>query len=488
MLPAEAEEILRLQRAGQSPFLVSRTFDGEWVEVNDQVLGADIESHKLYVLAVDVLLEQGLVKQIGDNIFDVTYTGRIIADSLIEEDNVAKKVKDSCRITIRGQVYMVTYIGADLGSVDDKVSVDNILQIYGKVYDGHAGIFQVKGDEEQKMFCIILTSLEVPNIGCLKDKQAISKVCLDLLFKRPGMKVVRDELLMNTKTKKNNVLKYPQFNLDSAEGMPTTLEEYVDALDEPRTQILADCERDVLENLIEDRKNRKPVGTTAAEIAASDTKRRFYDIRDHIRETLTDLEYKGFIRTEDNIHYQIEVPRMPDARRVVAGLPSDDLFDAPIPSQLAAYVPESSQEFDAFLCHASEDKNAIVRPFAKAMTEVGLKSWFDEGQVKWGDNLVAKIQYGLSKSRFAIVFISEAFLAKKWPDTELNTALSLEIGGTTFVLPILLGLTHETLQARYPLVSAKVYKEVSYYNQERSVPQEVVKPLVGELKELINNV
>ena len=197
---------------------------------------------------------------------------------------------------------------------------------------------------------------------------------------------------------------------------------------------------------------------------------------------MSDLAYKKLIRTKDNVNYQIEVGRMGDARCVIAGLPSDDLFDAPPPAVQAAYIPESTNEFDAFLCHASEDKDAIVRPFAQVMKQNGLKPWIDEKQLGWGDNLVRRIQEGLARSQFVVVFLSEAFLAKKWPDTELNTALSMEIGGRTLVLPLLLGLTHETLQARYPIVSAKVYREIRTYDPKQSVAPGELQELVAELK------
>jgi len=43
-----------------------------------------------------------------------------------------------------------------------------------------------------------------------------------------------------------------------------------------------------------------------------------------------------------------------------------------------------TNEFDAFLCHASEDKKAIVVPFADAMKRAGLNPWLDKDQGKWG--------------------------------------------------------------------------------------------------------
>jgi hypothetical protein len=147
---------------------------------------------------------------------------------------------------------------------------------------------------------------------------------------------------------------------------------------------------------------------------------------------------------------------------------------------------ETVRKFDAFLCHASEDKTAVVIPFAEAMEQEGLNPWFDKGEIAWGDNLAQKIQEGLSKSKFVVVFLSNDFLrGKHWTDAELNAAISIEIGGRPFVLPILLGITHRELHGKYPLVSAKVYKEIPDYDVTRPVPQECLKNLIAELRQLI---
>jgi hypothetical protein len=154
-------------------------------------------------------------------------------------------------------------------------------------------------------------------------------------------------------------------------------------------------------------------------------------------------------------------------------LPVDNIGDS---HQLPAY------EFDAFLCHASEDKNAIVVPFARAMKDAGLRPWLDKEQVGWGENLVGKVQEGLSRSRCVVLFVSSVFLGKPWAETELNAAMSMEVGGPTRVLPILLGLPHDELKRRYPLVSPKLCRVVSDYDAGAPVDDVIIGELVRELK------
>jgi len=152
----------------------------------------------------------------------------------------------------------------------------------------------------------------------------------------------------------------------------------------------------------------------------------------------------------------------------------------------ASQVTVSTNEFDAFLCHASEDKKAIVEPFADAMERAGLKPWLDEGQVTWGDGLIHRIQNGLARSRFVVVFVSAAFLGKGWPEKELDAALSMEMGRRKVVLPILLGLTHAEVEGRYPMVSCKKYKEVPEYAPGKRVSKKIIAAMVDELKAFIS--
>jgi hypothetical protein len=142
-------------------------------------------------------------------------------------------------------------------------------------------------------------------------------------------------------------------------------------------------------------------------------------------------------------------------------------------------------EFDAFLCHASEDKAAVVAPFAALMKESGLKPWWDAGQIRWGDSLVGKIEYGLSRSRFVIVFVSSAFLNKRWPEKELRGALTLEIGGVKKVLPVVLGLEHDALARSHPFIAEKLYRSIQPYDPAREVAAEELRKLVDELKAVL---
>jgi len=97
---------------------------------------------------------------------------------------------------------------------------------------------------------------------------------------------------------------------------------------------------------------------------------------------------------------------------------------------------EPSVRFDAFISHATEDKEDLVRPLAEALISAGHKIWYDEFQLKIGDSLRRSIDKGLAASRFGIVILSPSFFAKQWPQYELDGLVSKEIAGGKVILPI----------------------------------------------------
>lgn len=70
---------------------------------------------------------------------------------------------------------------------------------------------------------------------------------------------------------------------------------------------------------------------------------------------------------------------------------------------------------DIFICHASEDKQSVVRPLLNVLDKEKISYWYDEAEIKWGDSIPTKINEGLRISRYVIVVLSNAFLSKNWP-------------------------------------------------------------------------
>jgi hypothetical protein len=89
----------------------------------------------------------------------------------------------------------------------------------------------------------------------------------------------------------------------------------------------------------------------------------------------------------------------------------------------------TASQWDAFISHAWEDKESFVRPLAHALTALGAAVWYDEFSLKLGDSLSASIDRGLASSRYGIVVLSKAFIAKRWPQRELQGLVAREMEG-----------------------------------------------------------
>jgi TIR domain len=108
--------------------------------------------------------------------------------------------------------------------------------------------------------------------------------------------------------------------------------------------------------------------------------------------------------------------------------------------------------YDAFISHATEDKDTVVRPLAAALVRLGFQLWFDQTELRVGDGLRKSIDRGLSKSRYGIVVLSKAFFAKNWPRYELDGLTAREVKGRKVILPIWHGVTgREVLKYSAPL-------------------------------------
>lgn len=105
-------------------------------------------------------------------------------------------------------------------------------------------------------------------------------------------------------------------------------------------------------------------------------------------------------------------------------------------------------QYDLFVCHASEDKEAFVRPLCDALIKLHHRVWYDEFSLKLGDSLRRSIDKGLNTSRYGLVVLSNSFFGKNWSNYELDSLVSRENdSGEKVILPIWHGVSkREVLQ------------------------------------------
>ncbi len=110
-------------------------------------------------------------------------------------------------------------------------------------------------------------------------------------------------------------------------------------------------------------------------------------------------------------------------------------------------------DWDVFISHAWEDKEALARPLAKALEEAGLRVWYDEFTLDVGDSLRRSIDRGLANSKYGIVILSPSFFRKEWPQKELDGLVARESHGEKVILPVWHNLTADEVR-QYSLMLA----------------------------------
>ncbi len=129
------------------------------------------------------------------------------------------------------------------------------------------------------------------------------------------------------------------------------------------------------------------------------------------------------------------------------------------------------EEYDAFISHASEDKEEFVRPLADKLNNCGYKIWYDEFELKVGDSLRRSIDRGLANSRYGIVILSSSFFAKNWPQYELDGLVAKEMEGRKVILPIWHKVSKDEVRSYSPSLADKVAINSSISSLEEIVEQ-----------------
>lgn len=138
----------------------------------------------------------------------------------------------------------------------------------------------------------------------------------------------------------------------------------------------------------------------------------------------------------------------------------------------------AARDFDVFVSHASEDKEAVVRPLAQALRDRGLQVWYDEFELRIGDSLRRKIDNGIARSRFGIVVLSTAFFAKGWPQYELDGLVTMSVSGKQVLLPLWHGISKDDVMGQSPSLADKVALRTADYTIDEIAAEiaEVVQP------------
>jgi hypothetical protein len=114
-----------------------------------------------------------------------------------------------------------------------------------------------------------------------------------------------------------------------------------------------------------------------------------------------------------------------------------------------------TREYDVFICHASDDKEGFVRPFADALRRLSVSVWYDEFALEIGDSISRQIDKGIAGARFGIVVISSSFIERPWPEHELRGLVNRDVEEDLKILPIWHGVSKREVSAFSPSLSDK---------------------------------
>jgi TIR domain/HEAT repeats len=149
-------------------------------------------------------------------------------------------------------------------------------------------------------------------------------------------------------------------------------------------------------------------------------------------------------------------------------------------SPIVSSSRDDTERRDVFMCHASEDKDNVVGPLARAFADRGIRVWLDRAEILWGDSLTGKVNKGLSVSDYVVVVLSKHFIQKDWPKLELDSALNIEAStGRVVVLPLLVGDIHEraSILNEYPILNHKLH--IIWEGDPRPIVHELARRIRG---------
>lgn len=117
-----------------------------------------------------------------------------------------------------------------------------------------------------------------------------------------------------------------------------------------------------------------------------------------------------------------------------------------------------SQELvDCFISYASEDRLSVAGPLFDALTKKGLKVWYDKTELKLGDSLRKKIDFGLASCCYGIVILSHSFFEKEWPQSELDGLIARETSsGVKVILPVWHEINKQDIEKYSPIIAGRL--------------------------------
>ncbi|MBB36349.1 MAG: hypothetical protein CME88_09915 [Hirschia sp.] len=113
------------------------------------------------------------------------------------------------------------------------------------------------------------------------------------------------------------------------------------------------------------------------------------------------------------------------------------------------------EQYDVFISHAFEDKESFVREFAEMLQARGVKVWYDETSLVWGQRQRQAMDRGIASSKFGIVVLSNFFFSKSWALNELEGLMANDANGSCPLLPIWHNISKNEVLKESPMLAGR---------------------------------
>ncbi|HVQ07275.1 MAG TPA: toll/interleukin-1 receptor domain-containing protein [Allosphingosinicella sp.] len=138
-------------------------------------------------------------------------------------------------------------------------------------------------------------------------------------------------------------------------------------------------------------------------------------------------------------------------------------LESQIRAQVAATAPFTptvaageKEIYDVFVSHAQKDKADFVDGLVEKARAAGLKVWYDDFAIRWGDPIRQKIDSGLAGSYFGVVVLSPNFFTRPWPNYELDGLIQKDLSQQGRLLPIWHRLTQDDVAKYAPSLAGRL--------------------------------
>lgn len=118
-----------------------------------------------------------------------------------------------------------------------------------------------------------------------------------------------------------------------------------------------------------------------------------------------------------------------------------------------------------FICHSSKDKY-FVENFVKKLRYNGVDAWYDDYEIRLGDSIIEKINYGLKESQKGIIIFSNNLFKSKFATNEMNSIIFDYISNKEYsLIPVILDKDVEIPQLINHVSNVKINNIENYDNE-----------------------